>query len=93
MGGGFKIYLLTINEEMDLKKLVRIFDEASAKEIGTVDQQSIFLIVQQRPSKQLNFQLLSTNRKIQQFHRMHYAYALTLQFQMLANLNRTSYIC
>jgi hypothetical protein len=42
MGGGFKIYLLTINEEMDRKKLVRIFDEASAQEIGTVDQQFDF---------------------------------------------------
>jgi hypothetical protein len=42
MGGGFKIYLLTMNEEMDRKNLVRIFDEANAEEIGTVDQQFDF---------------------------------------------------
>jgi hypothetical protein len=39
MGGGFKLYLLTIGEEMDRKKLVQIFDEADFKEMGTVDQQ------------------------------------------------------
>ncbi|MFM7600553.1 MAG: hypothetical protein ACKO7R_05030 [Pseudanabaena sp.] len=42
MGGGFKIYLLTINEEMDRKNLVRIFDAASVEELGTVDQQFDF---------------------------------------------------
>ena len=42
MGRGFKIYLLTINEEMDRKNLVRIFDAASVEELGTVDQQFDF---------------------------------------------------
>jgi hypothetical protein len=42
MGGGFKIYLLTMGEEMDRKNLVHIFQEASFEELGTVDQQFDF---------------------------------------------------
>lgn len=42
MGGGFKIYLLTMGEEMDRKNLVHIFQETSFEELGTVDQQFDF---------------------------------------------------
>lgn len=43
MGGGFKIYLLTMGEPMHRKNLVYIFDEVGLEEVGTVDQQLDFL--------------------------------------------------